>query len=338
MTTTSKPTFTFDADSFIRRHIGPSARDIDAMLDALGYESLDAFIDATVPDNIRLRRPLAIGPARSEHDVLTELRGMAERNRVYRSYLGLGYHDTLVPPVIQRNILENPGWYTAYTPYQAEIAQGRLEALLNYQTIVIDLTGLPIANASLLDEGTAAAEAMAMAHGAAQGPDKGAMFVDAACHPQTIDIVKTRAKARGWTVVVGDARTASFGSELFAVLLQYPTTDGAVYDYRDVAERAHAAGALVIAAADLLSLAVLVPPGEWGADVCVGNSQRFGVPLGFGGPHAAFFTAREEFKRLMPGRIIGVSRDAQGKPALRMALGTREQHIRREKATSNICT
>jgi glycine dehydrogenase len=338
MTTITTPTFAFDAESFIRRHIGPSARDIESMLEALGYESLDAFIDATVPAQIRLRRNLAIGPARTEHDVLAELRGMAERNRVYRSYLGYGYHDTLVPPVIQRNILENPGWYTAYTPYQAEIAQGRLEALLNFQTVVIDLTGLPIANASLLDEGTAAAEAVALAHAARPRDDKSMIFVDAGCHPQTIDIVRTRAKVRGWRVTVGDARTATFGAEHFAVLLQYPTTTGAVHDYRDVAERAHAAEALVIAAADLLSLTLLVPPGEWGADVCVGNTQRFGVPMGFGGPHAAFFSTRDEFKRLMPGRIIGVSRDAQGKPALRMALGTREQHIRREKATSNICT
>ncbi|MBK6458756.1 MAG: aminomethyl-transferring glycine dehydrogenase [Gemmatimonadetes bacterium] len=338
MTTTSKPTFAFDADSFIRRHIGPSAHDIDAMLDALGYESLDAFIDATVPEQIRLRRTLSIGPGRTEHDVLAELRGMAEQNRVYRSYLGLGYHDTLVPPVIQRNILENPGWYTAYTPYQAEIAQGRLEALLNYQTMVIDLTGLPIANASLLDEGTAAAEAVALAHATKPAAEKTTVFVDNGCLPQTLDIVRTRAKVRGWQVVTGDASTASFGREVFAVLLQYPTSSGAIVDYRDVADRAHAADALVIAAADLLALTLLVPPGEWGADVCVGNSQRFGVPMGFGGPHAAFFSTRDEFKRNMPGRIIGVSRDAQGKPALRMALGTREQHIRREKATSNICT
>ena len=338
MTTTSKPTFAFDADSFIRRHIGPSAHDIDAMLDALGYESLDAFIDATVPEQIRLRRTLSIGPGRTEHDVLAELRGMAEQNRVYRSYLGLGYHDTLVPPVIQRNILENPGWYTAYTPYQAEIAQGRLEALLNYQTRVIDLTGLPIANASLLDEGTAAAEAVALAHATKPAAEKTTVFVDNGCLPQTLDIVRTRAKVRGWQVVTGDASTASFGREVFAVLLQYPTSSGAIVDYRDVADRAHAADALVIAAADLLALTLLVPPGEWGADVCVGNSQRFGVPMGFGGPHAAFFSTRDEFKRNMPGRIIGVSRDAQGKPALRMALGTREQHIRREKATSNICT
>ncbi|MFN8666414.1 MAG: aminomethyl-transferring glycine dehydrogenase [Gemmatimonadaceae bacterium] len=338
MTTTSKPTFSFDADSFIRRHIGPSAHDIDAMLDALGYDSLDAFIDATVPEQIRLRRSLDIGPGRTEHDVLAELRGMAQQNRVYRSYLGLGYHDTLVPPVILRNILENPGWYTAYTPYQAEIAQGRLEALLNYQTMVIDLTGLPIANASLLDEGTAAAEAVALAHAAKNSASKTTIFVDAGCHPQSIDIVRTRAKVRDWRVVTGDARTAQFGPEVFAVLVQYPTTTGAVEDYREVADRAHAADALVIAASDLLALTLLTPPGEWGADVCVGNSQRFGVPMGFGGPHAAFFSTRDEFKRLMPGRIIGVSRDAQGKPALRMALGTREQHIRREKATSNICT
>ncbi|MEP7381914.1 MAG: glycine dehydrogenase, partial [Gemmatimonadota bacterium] len=337
MTTISSPAFTFDADSFIRRHIGPSGQDIDAMLEALGYDSLDAFVDATVPDQIRLRQPLNIGPGRTEHDVLAELRGMADRNRVYRSYLGLGYHDTLVPPVIQRNILENPGWYTAYTPYQAEIAQGRLEALLNYQTMVIDLTGLPIANASLLDEGTAAAEAVGMAHGAAEA-DKDTVFVDARCHPQTIDVVHTRAKARGWTVTVGEALDATFAPGVFAVLLQYPATDGAVLDYRATAERAHAAGAMVIAASDLLALTLLVPPGEWGADVCVGNTQRFGVPMGFGGPHAAFFSTRDEYKRLMPGRIIGVSRDATGKPALRMALGTREQHIRREKATSNICT
>ena len=338
MTTTSMTAFTFDSDSFIRRHIGPSGADVDAMLEALGYDSLDQFMDATIPEHIRLRRALDIGPARTEHDVLDELRTIADRNKVFRSYIGLGYHDTLVPPVIQRNILENPGWYTAYTPYQAEIAQGRLEALLNYQTMVVDLTGLEIANASLLDEGTAAAEALSMAHAVKSGEGKTTVFVDSACHPQTVDIVRTRAWARGWTVVMGDARSASFGPEVFAVLLQYPGTEGGVYDYRDVAARAHAGGALVIAAADLLALTLLVPPGEWGADVCVGNTQRFGVPLGFGGPHAAFFTTRDEFKRLMPGRIIGVSRDVQGKPALRMALGTREQHIRRERATSNICT
>ncbi|MEO6443593.1 MAG: aminomethyl-transferring glycine dehydrogenase [Gemmatimonadaceae bacterium] len=338
MTTTSKTAFTFDSDSFVRRHIGPSGAEVDAMLDALGHETLEHLMDSTIPAPIRLGRVLDIGPGRTEHDVLAELRSIADKNEVFRSYLGLGYHDTLVPPVIQRNILENPGWYTAYTPYQAEIAQGRLEALLNYQTMVIDLTGLEIANASMLDEGTAAAEALSMAQAARGKEGKSTIFVDAACHPQTIDIVRTRAWARGWSVVEGDARTATFGPELFAILVQYPGTEGGVYDYRDVADRAHADDALVIAATDLLSLTLLTPPGEWGADVCVGNSQRFGVPLGFGGPHAAFFTTRDEFKRLMPGRIIGLSRDVHGKPALRMALGTREQHIRREKATSNICT
>ncbi|HET9685174.1 MAG TPA: aminomethyl-transferring glycine dehydrogenase, partial [Gemmatimonadaceae bacterium] len=265
-------------------------------------------------------------------------RAIASRNRIFRSFLGYGYADTYTPPVIQRNILENPGWYTAYTPYQAEIAQGRLEALLNFQTMVIDLTGLEIANASLLDEGTAAAEAMFMASQARGKEGKNTFFVDAQCHPQTIDVVQTRAHARGIEIVVGDAMTATFGPEIFGALVQYPTTEGAVLDYRDVAERVHSAGALMVVAADLLSLVLLAPPGEWGADVCVGNSQRFGVPLGYGGPHAAFFATKDEFKRMLPGRIIGVSRDASGRPALRMALQTREQHIRREKATSNVCT
>ncbi|HEX9565719.1 MAG TPA: aminomethyl-transferring glycine dehydrogenase [Gemmatimonadaceae bacterium] len=339
MTTTLTPAAqAVDPDTFVRRHLGPSPAEVAAMLGELGYGSLDDFIEATVPESIRAKTPLGIGPARTEHDVLDEIRKMASRNRVFRSYLGLGYHDTLTPPVILRNILENPGWYTAYTPYQSEIAQGRLEALLNYQTMVIDLTGLPIANASLLDEGTAAAEAVHLAYGVKGREGKETVFVDKHCHPQTIDIVKTRAWASGVQVVVGDARTKKFGQRVFAVIVQYPTTDGAVVDWRDVADRAHAADALVIAATDLLALSLLVPPGEWGADVVVGNSQRFGVPVGFGGPHAAFMTTRDEFKRLIPGRLIGVSRDAQGKMALRMALGTREQHIRREKATSNICT
>jgi glycine dehydrogenase len=327
-----------DSDTFVRRHIGPSKPDIDEMLSALGYATLDAFIDAVVPDGIRFRRTLEVGPARTEHDVLAELRAMASRNTVYRSYIGLGYHDTLVPPVILRNILENPGWYTAYTPYQSEIAQGRLEALLNYQTMVIDLTGLEIANASMLDEATAAAEAMHLAYGVKGKAGKETIFVDEGCHPQTIDVIRTRAWASQVAVVVGDARTASFGSDTFAVVVQYPATDGAIVDYREVAERAHAADAIVIAATDLLALTLLTPPGEWGADVAIGNSQRFGVPMGFGGPHAAFFATKDEYKRLMPGRLIGVSRDAQGRMAMRMALGTREQHIRREKATSNICT
>jgi len=337
-TTVQPPTTTADPDTFVRRHIGPSATEMEEMLSALGYGSLDEFIDATIPETIRARRPLGIGKPRTEHDVLREIRRIADRNKVFRSYLGLGYHDTLVPPVIQRNILENPGWYTAYTPYQSEIAQGRLEALLNYQTVVIDLTGLPIANASLLDEGTAAAEAVHLAYGVKGKEGKETVFIDRQCHPQTIDIIKTRAWASGLKVTVGDAQAKKFGKSVFAVVVQYPTTDGAVIDWREVADRAHAADALLIAASDLLALTLLAPPGEWGADVVVGNSQRFGVPLGFGGPHAAFMTTRDEFKRLIPGRLIGVSKDTQGKMALRMALGTREQHIRREKATSNICT
>ncbi len=327
-----------ESDTFVRRHLGPSMDDVEAMLAALGYKTLDEFIDATVPEGIRLRRTLDIGPARTEHDVLDELQTMAAKNVVARSYIGMGYHGTHVPPVIQRNILENPGWYTAYTPYQSEISQGRMEALLNYQTMVMDLTGMEIANASMLDEGTAAAEAMHLAYGVKGKEGKETIVVDAMCHPQTIDIVRTRAWASGVDVVVSDLRTATLGSDVFAVLLQYPATDGAIYDYRDVCERAHAADALVIAATDLLALTLLAPPGEWGADVAVGNSQRFGVPMGFGGPHAGFFATKDEFKRLMPGRLIGVSRDTRGKMALRMALGTREQHIRREKATSNICT
>ena len=307
------------------------------MLELLGYASLDALIDAAVPRRIRMTKPLAIGPGRTEHDALRAMRQIASRNDLYRSYLGMGYNDCITPPVIQRNILENPGWYTAYTPYQAEIAQGRLEALLNFQTMIMDLTAMEIANASLLDEATAAAEALSMSHASVKG-ERSRYLVSSDCHPQTIDVVRTRAAAKGWTVVVGDWQSFTFDESTFGVLVQYPTTDGAVLDYRELCERAHAAGALVTVAADLLSLAVLTPPGEWGADVVVGNSQRFGVPMGFGGPHAAFFATRDEFKRQLPGRIIGVSRDADGRPALRMALQTREQHIRREKATSNVCT
>ncbi|HEY4132336.1 MAG TPA: aminomethyl-transferring glycine dehydrogenase [Gemmatimonadaceae bacterium] len=327
-----------EAASFIPRHIGPSPADVRAMLDLLGYDSLDALIDDTVPSGIRLKRPLAIHGAMTEYEALTNLRSIASKNQIARSYLGLGYYDTVTPPVIQRNVLENPGWYTAYTPYQAEIAQGRLEALLTFQTMVMDLTGLEIANASLLDEGTAAAEAMAMAYAVRGKPGKETFFISDECHPQTIDVVKTRAHARGVNVVVDDWRKAPLGSDVFGVLLQYPATDGAVYDYRQFVQRAHAVSAVVTVATDLMSLALLTPPGEWGADVAVGNSQRFGVPLGYGGPHAAFFATKDEFKRQLPGRIIGVSRDADGKPALRMALQTREQHIRREKATSNVCT
>ncbi|MDQ3697842.1 MAG: aminomethyl-transferring glycine dehydrogenase [Gemmatimonadota bacterium] len=339
MTTTTAASLSLSTvDSFISRHIGPGDDEIREMLETLGYDTLDEFIDTVVPEAIRLRRPLALTGETSEYEALRGLRQLAAKNAVFRSYIGMGYHDCITPPVIQRNILENPGWYTAYTPYQAEIAQGRLEALLNFQTMVIDLTGLPIANASLLDEGTAAAEAMAMAHAAKGSAGKDVFLVSQDCHPQTVDVVRTRAEARGYRVIASDHRTWTFGREVFGALVQYPATDGAIHDYRQLVEQAHAAGALVIVAADLLSLALLAPPGEWGADAVVGNTQRFGVPLGFGGPHAAYFATRDELKRQIPGRIIGVSRDADGKPALRMALQTREQHIRREKATSNVCT
>jgi glycine dehydrogenase len=336
MTTTTRPATITLADSFVPRHVGPSAADVAAMLETLGYPTLDALIDATIPEAIRFRRPLAIHAGRSEHEALAALRAIATKNRVFRSYLGYGYHDTLVPPVIQRNILENPGWYTAYTPYQAEIAQGRLEALLNFQTMIIDLTGLEIANASLLDEGTAAAEAMFMAWQAKGSETKNTFFVDARCHPQTIDVVHTRAHARGIDMRIGDAGSADFGDTTFGVLLQYPTTDGAVLDYRDTCAKAHAAGALVVVAADLMSLVLLAPPGEWGADVCVGNSQRFGVPLGYGGPHAAFFATRDEFKRMLPGRIIGVSRDATVAPrcAWRSRRASSTSGVRRRHRTS----
>src|SRR5687768_8525904 len=325
------------AESFVSRHVGPDENDVAEMLKTLGFQSLDALIDATIPQKIRLRGGLDLPKGMTEPEVLSYLRSMASKNQVFRSFIGMGYSDCITPPVIQRNILENPGWYTAYTPYQAEIAQGRLEALLNFQTMVMDLTAMEIANASLLDEATAAAEAMSLSHGSVKG-ERSRYFVADDCHPQTIDVVKTRAAAKGWEVVVGDWRGFTFDDATFGVLVQYPTTEGAVLDYRELCERAHAGGALVTVAADLLSLALLTPPGEWGADVVVGNTQRFGVPLGYGGPHAAYFATRDDFKRLIPGRIIGVSRDADGRPALRMALQTREQHIRREKATSNVCT
>jgi glycine dehydrogenase len=323
--------------TFERRHNGPGDPEISRMLDAIGYDSLDELVDAAIPESIRHRAPLELPAGASEYEALRELRELAARNLVLRSYLGMGYHGTITPPVIQRKVLENPAWYTAYTPYQAEISQGRLEALLNFQTVIIDLAGLPIANASLLDEATGAAEAMAMCE-AVGGRGRRRFFVSELCHPQTIEVVRTRAQARGWDVDVGDHETFEFDGDVFGALVQYPATDGRVVDYRAFIERAHDAGALVTVAADLLALTLLVPPGEIGADVVVGSSQRFGVPLGYGGPHAGFFATKDEFKRHIPGRIIGVSRDSRGKPALRMALQTREQHIRREKATSNICT
>ncbi len=325
-------------DVFRQRHIGPRSEDQRAMLATLGYDSLDAFIEAVVPADLRLRRPLNIPAARSEQDALAELRGLAEQNQVFRSYLGMGYYDCVTPGVILRNVLENPGWYTAYTPYQAEIAQGRLEALLNFQTVVSDLTGLEIANASLLDEATAAAEALHLTEAVASQTGRRVYLVDDRCHPQTIAVVRTRAEVRGIDIVVADPTTFRFGGEVIGALLQYPATDGAIPDYRALCDEARAAGALVTVATDLLALTLLTPPGEWGADIAVGNSQRFGVPLGYGGPHAAFFATRDQYKRHLPGRIIGVSKDKAGRPGLRMALQTREQHIRREKATSNVCT
>ena len=322
---------------FAARHLGPDEADIASMLDTLGYDDLGDVIRDTVPDSIRRDEALDLPAALTEAELLDRLRSLTSRNRVLRSFLGLGYADTHVPGVIQRNILENPGWYTQYTPYQAEIAQGRLEMLLNFQTMVMDLTGMEIANASLLDEGTAAAEAMHLAYGEHRR-DGNVFFVSELCHPQTIEVVRTRAEPLGIDIVVGDHREQAFGDQVFGALIQYPATDGRVLDYRHFAERARESDVMVICAADLLALALLEPPGAWGADIVVGNSQRFGVPMGFGGPHAAFMAGREQFKRKMPGRIIGVSVDADGNQALRMALQTREQHIRREKATSNICT
>src|SRR5438094_481228 len=325
-----------DIDSFARRHIGPSEEEVRSMLSELGYEDLDSLIDATVPKNIRSDRQLNLPAAKSETDALAELRTIANRNKVARSFIGAGYSDCITPPVIQRNILENPGWYTAYTPYQAEIAQGRLEALLNFQQMIVDLTALDIANASLLDEATAAAEAMSLCHAVA--PNRKTFFVADNCHPQTIAVVQTRAKPLGIEIKIADYSRFRFDDTVFGALVQYPATDGAIYDYSDFIRQAHNAGALVVVAADILALTLLKPPGEFGADVAVGNSQRFGVPLGFGGPHAAYFATRDQYKRHMPGRLVGVSHDTDGRLAYRLALQTREQHIRRDKATSNICT
>src|SRR5216117_344603 len=325
-----------DVNSFARRHIGPNEGEVAAMLSDVGFESLGTLIDAAVPKNIRLDRPLNLPEAKSEREALAELRMITKRNKVARSFIGAGYYDCITPPVIQRNILENPGWYTAYTPYQAEIAQGRLEALLNFQQMIIDLTALDIANASMLDEATAAAEAMALCH--AVVANRKTFFVADNCHPQTIAVVQTRAKPLGIEIKIGDYSQFKFDGTFFGALVQYPATDGAIYDYADFGKRAHDAGALVVVAADILALTLLKPPGEFGADVAVGNTQRFGVPLGFGGPHAAYFATRDQYKRHMPGRLVGVSHDAEGRPAYRLALQTREQHIRRDKATSNICT
>lgn len=329
-------------DKFVNRHNGPRANDVTAMLEKINAPSVDELINQTIPSAIRLKKPLNLAKGMTEYDYHKHLRAIAAKNKVFRSYIGLGYSNTIVPPVIQRNILENPGWYTAYTPYQAEIAQGRLEALLNFQTMIMDLTGMEIANASLLDEATAAAEAMAMLFSSRSreqvknGANK--FFVSNECYPQTIDLLVTRSAPMGIELVIGDWKTAGIDASVYGALLQYPTADGKVNEYADFVKNAKANGTAIAVAADILSLVLLTPPGEWGADIVVGNTQRFGVPMGYGGPHAAFFACRDEYKRVIPGRIIGVSVDAQGSPALRMALQTREQHIRRDKATSNICT
>ena len=331
---------------FVDRHIGPRAADIELMLTTLGYASMQNFIEDVVPADIRLSSPLSLdidgktscSQGLSEYEALDTLKQIAAQNRVYRSYIGMGYYDCFVPPVIQRNILENPGWYTQYTPYQAEISQGRLEALLNFQTMVIDLTGLPVANASLLDEATAAAEAMGMCFANVPQKISRTFFVSETCHPQTIAVLQTRAAPLGIELQIGDHRDVNFDTPILGAIVQYPATDGTIYDYHQFAKQVHAAGGLFITATDLLALMLLKPPGEFGADIAIGNSQRFGVPLGYGGPHAAFLSTHEELKRSIPGRIAGVSHDANDKPAIRLALQTREQHIRREKATSNICT
>jgi glycine dehydrogenase len=321
---------------FIGRHIGPPAAEQQEMLAALGLDTLDALVDKVIPAAIRMRQPLDLEGARGEAEVLAALGRIAGRNQVFKSCIGLGYYDCHTPTVIQRNLLENPAWYTAYTPYQPEISQGRLEALLNFQTMISDLTGLEIANASLLDEATAAAEAMAFCQRVSKSKSK-IFFVSQECFPQTIDVVRTRAEPIGIEVVVGDHRELE-RHDCFGVLLQYPAQDGEIHDYAATVAQAHAKGALVVVAADLLSLTLLTPPGEFGADVAIGSAQRFGVPLGYGGPHAAYFATRDANKRLMPGRVVGVSIDSHGDPAYRLALQTREQHIRREKATSNVCT
>ncbi|TGK10857.1 aminomethyl-transferring glycine dehydrogenase [Leptospira stimsonii] len=325
-------------DTFPRRHIGPDPEQIGVMLKELGLSSLEELIEKAVPAGIRLKKPLDLPKASTEHKILQDLKTIASQNQIFRSYIGAGYNSCVIPGVIQRNILENPGWYTAYTPYQAEISQGRLEALLNFQTMIIDLTGLEISNASLLDEGTAAAEAMFLAYSVRKNETAKKFFVSELCHPQTIDVVVTRANPLGIEVQIGNHESVELNEDFFGILLQYPATDGKVIDYTSFIQKAHNVGSIATVAADLLSLTILKSPGEMGADIAVGSSQRFGLPLGYGGPHAGFFATKDEFKRSMPGRLIGVSKDSQGNPGLRLSLQTREQHIRRDKATSNICT
>src|SRR5947208_6702779 len=325
------------ATTFVRRHIGPSPRDIDAMLETVGAKSLAALMGQTLPSSIRQKAPLDVGRALSETEALAQMGELAAQNEVFTSLIGQGYSGTILPAVIQRNILENPAWYTAYTPYQPEISQGRLEALFNFQTMICDLTGLDVANASLLDEATAAAEAMALAERAAQAKSK-SFFVDAEVHPQTLAVLRTRSEPLGWNLIVGDPLVDLDKCEVLGALLQYPASSGAVRDLRPAISALHAKGALAVIAADLLALTLIASPGELGADIAIGSAQRFGVPMGYGGPHAAYMSVRDALKRSLPGRIVGLSVDSRGQPAYRLALQTREQHIRREKATSNICT
>ena len=323
-------------DAFLERHIGPNDAEIAHMLRVVGHDSLDAMTDAIVPASIKSPTPLALPEPMTEVEALAKIRAIADKNQVFKSFIGQGYYGTHTPNVILRNILENPAWYTAYTPYQAEISQGRMEALINFQTMCADLTGMEIANASLLDEATAAAEAMTLAKRSAKSKSN-VFFVSNGVHPQTLEVLRTRAEPMGIELTVGDDAEAAT-TDSFGVLLQYPNTFGAINDYKALAEAVHARSGLVAVATDLLALTLIAAPGEWGADIVIGNSQRFGVPFGFGGPHAAFMACRDAYKRSMPGRLIGVSIDAEGKPAYRLTLQTREQHIRREKATSNICT
>jgi glycine cleavage system P protein (glycine dehydrogenase) len=325
------------ATSFVRRHIGPAPRDVTAMLEVVGAKSLSELVGQTMPAAIRQKEPLDLGPALSETEALAHMRALAAQNQVFTSLIGQGYSGTIMPPVIQRNVLENPAWYTAYTPYQPEISQGRLEALFNFQTMICDLTGLDVANASLLDEATAAAEAMALAERSASGKPK-AFFVDKNVHPQTLAVLRTRAEPLGWSLIVGDPDSDLDGAEVFGGILQYPDTTGRLRDPRAAIAKLHDSGALAILAADLLALSLIASPGDLGADIAIGSAQRFGVPMGYGGPHAAYMAARDALKRSLPGRIVGLSVDSRGAPAYRLALQTREQHIRREKATSNICT
>jgi len=328
------------SDTFPRRHNSLTPEEQSKMSNFCGFDSLDALIDATVPKSIRIEsmKFSKFNDGLTESQMINHMKNLAAKNKIFKSFIGMGYYNTYVPPVILRNIMENPAWYTQYTPYQAEISQGRLESLLNFQTMITDLTGLPMSNASLLDEGTAAAEAMAMCNNILRGKRK-TFIIASNCHPQTIDVCKTRADGFNIKVVTTDLKDIDYSSgDVCGVLVQYPGTEGEIVDYGEFIKKAHAAGVKVVMATDLLALTMLKPPGELGADIVVGSAQRFGVPMGYGGPHAAFLATSQEYKRLMPGRIIGVSVDASGKTALRMAMQTREQHIRRDKATSNICT